>query len=68
MDMNGYEWLRMGVPGGGCIYDEFSEYLLETRFLTSANYNTHPLQIFFIRFRYYSIVILGGELFFQGEI
>ena len=41
---------------------------LETRFLTSENYNTHPLQIFFIRFRYYSIVILGGELFFQGEI
>ena len=26
----------------------FSEYLLETRFLTSANYSTHPLRIFFL--------------------
>ena len=30
----------------GCVWDEFSEYLLETRFLTSANYSTHPLRIF----------------------
>ena len=30
------------------ICDEFSEYLLETRFLTSANYSTHPLRIFFM--------------------
>ena len=30
----------------GCVRDELSEYLLETRFLTSANYNTHPLRIF----------------------
>ena len=29
-----------------CVWDEFSEYLLETRFLTSANYDTHPLRIF----------------------
>ena len=29
-----------------CVRDEFSEYLLETRFLTSANYNPHPLPIF----------------------
>ena len=29
-----------------CVRDEFSEYLLETRFLTSANYSTHPLRIF----------------------
>ena len=32
----------------GCVRDELSEYLLETRFLTSANYNTHPLRIFYI--------------------
>ena len=31
----------------GCVWDEFSEYLLETRFLTSANYSTHPLRIVF---------------------
>ena len=29
-----------------CMWDEFSEYLMETRFLTSANYNPHPLPIF----------------------
>ena len=51
--VHGYEWVwvvahgcaRVGVCG--CICDEFSEYLLETRFLTSANYNTHPLRIFY---------------------
>ena len=32
-----------------CVWDEFSEYLLETRFLTSANYDTHPLRFFFPR-------------------
>ena len=31
-----------------CVRNEFSEYLLETRFLTSANYSTHPLRIFFL--------------------
>ena len=31
----------------GCVWDEFSEYLLETRFLTLANHNTHPLRIIF---------------------
>ena len=30
----------------GCVWDEFSEYLLETRFLTSANYNMHPWEFF----------------------
>ena len=37
----------MGVHDYECVWDEFSEYLLETRFLTSANYNPHPLRIFF---------------------
>ena len=32
-----------------CVRDEFSEYLMETRFLTSANYNPHPLPIFSFR-------------------
>ena len=31
-----------------CVQNEFSEYLLETRFLTSANYSTHPLRIFLL--------------------
>ena len=34
-----------------CVWDEFSEYLLETRFLTSANYNPHPLRIFTFFFK-----------------
>ena len=50
--MRSYAWLHTGVSGCAqvriCVWDEFSEYLLETRFLTSANYNTHPLRIFFI--------------------
>ena len=33
----------------GYVSDEISEYLLETRFLTSANYNTHPLRIFSVK-------------------
>ena len=47
-------WLYLGVSKCAqlcmcvceCVWDEFSEYLLETRFLTSANYSTHPLRIF----------------------
>ena len=30
----------------GYAWDEFSEYLLETRVLTSADFNTYPIQIF----------------------
>ena len=32
---------------GGCVWDEFSEYLLETRVLTSADFNTYPIRIFY---------------------
>ena len=39
-----------------CVWDEFSEYLLETRFLTSANYSTHPLRIFNHNFKYMTIL------------
>ena len=50
--VHGCAWVCVGVPGHArlCVWDEFSEYLLEleTRFLTSANYNMHPLRIFFI--------------------
>ena len=30
----------------GYVWDEFSEYLLETRVLTSADFNTYPIRIF----------------------
>ena len=32
----------------GCVWDEFSEFLLENRFLTSADFNTYPIRILFI--------------------
>ena len=31
-----------------CVLDEFSEYLLETRVNTSADFNTYPIRIFLI--------------------
>ena len=33
-----------------CVLDEFSEYLLETRFNTSADFNTYPIRIFLYYF------------------
>ena len=35
-----------------CVLDEFSEYLLETRFNTSADFNTYPIRIFIIKFSF----------------
>ena len=31
-----------------CVLDEFSEYLLETRVNTSADFNTYPIRIFIL--------------------
>ena len=33
-----------------CVLDEFSEYLLETRVNTSADFNTYPIRIFLFIF------------------
>ena len=38
--MHGCAWVC------GCMWDEFSEYLLETRVLTSADINMYPIRIF----------------------
>ena len=46
----------------GCVWDEFSEYLLETRFLTSANYDTHPLRIFNIYINFICASIAIGNI------
>ena len=35
-----YAWMRVRV------WDEFSEFLLENRVLTSADFNTYPIRIF----------------------
>ena len=51
----GYTWVYLGVrwcPGVcgyawvyACVWDEFSEFLLETRVLTSADFNIYPIRI-----------------------
>ena len=35
--------------GVGCVLDEFSEFLLETRILTSTDFNMYPIQIFILK-------------------
>ena len=50
----GYVWVCGGVfrcmwSMHECMQDEFSEYLLETRVLTSADFNMYPIQIFLIK-------------------
>ena len=40
-------WVRYArVSASVCVLDEFSEYLLETRVNTSADFNTYPIWIF----------------------
>ena len=41
MSMHGFLWVCAMVCIG--VWDEFSEYLLETRVLTSADFNTYPI-------------------------
>ena len=45
-DVWGYAWVCKGMCR--CIWDEFSEYLMETRVLTSADFHTYPIRIFFL--------------------
>ena len=48
-DVHGCAWVCVWVCSGvcvgvcGCVWDEFSEYLLETRVLTSADFNMYPI-------------------------
>ena len=35
-----------------CVWDEFSEFLLENRVPTSADFNTYPIRIFIIKFSF----------------
>ena len=56
--MCGYAWVYAGVCTGvrwcvrgyawvyACVWDEFSEFLLENRVPTSADFNTYPIRIF----------------------
>ena len=37
-------WMGAGMLGS--VLDEFSEYLLETRVLISADFNSYPIEIF----------------------
>ena len=38
--VRGYAWVY------ACVWDEFSEFLLENRVPTSADFNTYPIRIF----------------------
>ena len=40
-----------------CVLDEFSEYLPETRFNTSADFNTYPIRIFVLGLFMYNFMI-----------
>ena len=46
-------WVCTGVCGYAqvcvCVWDEFSEFLLENRVSTSADFNTYPIRIFLLR-------------------
>ena len=61
-DVHGYAQLYLGV--GGCVtvglfvQDEFSEYLLEIRVHTSADFNTYPIRIFISMFKNKKINLL----------
>ena len=44
--VHGCVWKCAGVYECVCVLDEFSEYLLETRVNTSADFNTYPIRIF----------------------
>ena len=50
-------WVCMGM--GGRVWDEFSEYLLETRVLTSADFNTYPIQIFISKYNKRYFLLIG---------
>ena len=51
LGVRGLAWVWAGVHGYAlvCAYvlDEFSEFLPENRVPTSADFNTHPIRIFF---------------------
>ena len=50
-------WVCMGM--GGRVWDEFSEYLLETRVLTSADFNTYPIRIFISKYNKRYFLLIG---------
>ena len=46
--VHGYAWVCAGVHRCAWIWDVFSEFLLENRVPTSADFNTFPIRIFII--------------------
>ena len=44
--VHGYAWVCAGVHRCAWIWDVFSEFLLENRVHTSADFNTFPIRIF----------------------
>ena len=48
MDVHGC--VRVCVGMRVCVWDDFSEYLLDNRVPTSADFNTYPIRIFYFMF------------------
>ena len=51
MGMRGCAWVYTGVCGYVWVWDVFSEFLLENRVPTSADFNTFPIRIFILGFK-----------------
>ena len=51
LGVGGLVWADLGGCGQvcECVWDEFSEFLPENRVPTSADFNTYPIRIFFIK-------------------
>ena len=43
-----FRCMRICMGVHGCVWDVFSEYHLETRVLTSVDFNTYPIPIFYV--------------------
>ena len=54
--VGGSAWVCVGVPGCAWIWDVFSEFFLENRVPTSADFNTFPIRIFYLHISYYYYV------------
>ena len=64
-----WEWAEGGLRGCAwvyaCVWDEFSEFLLENRVPTSADFNTYPIRIFFHSFGFF--IYVQNKLLYRGS-
>ena len=53
-----------GVHGYVWVWDVFSEFLLENRVPTSADFNRYPIRIFFFNIKYFAFSIVSNHHIF----